>query len=88
MYFPDPPALPTPGKCTVKPFQDLLEERRRSKARKEALRKKLAQVSSTLGLVSSLIIIEDIDDVAEDLEVVNNLEDLERVLSDEIDLYS
>ena len=56
------------------------------------MRKKLALVNpdgSSLVLVTSLIIIEDIDDVAdEDIEVVNNVEDLEMVLSDKIDLYS
>ena len=89
VYFPDPPVLPTPGKFTVKPFQDLLEERIISKARKEALRKKLAQVNTDdqdQELVSSLVLIEQLEDVLEDVDAAVNLEDLDMVLSDEIDL--
>ena len=81
--------MPTPGKCTVKPFEDLLKERRVRLQRKEALKKKISSDNQTENvgeLLTSLPLIESLDDLEEDLEMLENLEDQGVIVVDEISL--
>ena len=73
IYFPDLAILPAPGKCTVKPFKEVLESRVRRQKKKAKLRKKLSQASpedtNTLAAaVFEIDKLDDLDDLEEELD--------------------
>ena len=70
IYFLDPAILPAPGKCTVKPFKEVLEYRVRRQKKKAELRKKLSQANpeDTNTLAAAVFEIEKLDDLEEKLD--------------------
>ena len=91
IYFPDPTVLPTPGKCTVKPFKEVLESRTQRQLKKAALRKKLNQTSPDSSVEDSTLAVavfelEELDNIEEALEGFQTeaLDDQESEINDEI----